>query len=364
MAPSHARPRAGRRGRTAPGSPRSPRAVGEQVQVDVEKGHRRRRGARGAARPRCPPGQGSPAAASRHRPHGGRPPPPPRPPAAPPAPRGRRLTPARSIFIRSRPQAARDHRAGLTTARAREHLLATRLRRSCAAARATGQFPTVTARQQAGAAGRHDEEWWCYLYGSMRCMPRAGWKWRSTVSSQCSRGPPWFNPSILPRSCAWCCGGPEVLQPSLRQRRRRCRRLAGHSLISRSPPCLPISATPGATGLPRWIRRQSARRVVRWSSVPTDYNPGLTSSLRSEGTDARGAMREIPWAFARELLQCQHGIDRIFSRTCDVKQQKASRNAEVFVKTFHAVDFIHTCHCPVVMRNERGSQRVYKQEQS
>ena len=53
---------------------------------------------------------------------------------------------------------------------------------------------------------------------------------------------------------------------------------------------------------PPWIRRQSARRVVRWSSVPTDYDPGLTSSLRSEGTDARGAMREIPWAFARRAL--------------------------------------------------------------
>jgi hypothetical protein len=59
-----------------------------------------------------------------------------------------------------------------------------------------------------------------------------------------------------------------------------------------------------------------------------------------------------------DLLQSQYGIDRIFSRTCDVKQQKASHNTEVFVEALHAVDFIHTCHCPIAMRNERTSQRV------
>jgi hypothetical protein len=43
---------------------------------------------------------------------------------------------------------------------------------------------------------------------------------------------------------------------------------------------------------------------------------------------------------------------------CNVKQQKASHNTEVFVKDFHAVDFIRTRHCPIVMGNERSSQRV------
>jgi hypothetical protein len=41
-----------------------------------------------------------------------------------------------------------------------------------------------------------------------------------------------------------------------------------------------------------------------------------------------------------DLLQSRYGIDRIFSRTHNVKQQKASHNTEVFVKAFHVADFI------------------------
>src|SRR5271170_6614942 len=49
-------------------------------------------------------------------------------------------------------------------------------------------------------------------------------------------------------------------------------------------------------------------------------------------------------SFGPLVLQSQHGIDRIFSRTRDVKQQEASHDTEVFVKAFHAFDFIRTCH--------------------
>ena len=69
--------------------------------------------------------------------------------------------------------------------------------------------------------------------------------------------------------------------------------------------------------------------------------------------------------FARrstDLLQSKYGVDRIFSRTCDVKKQKTSHDTEIFVKAFHVLDFIRTCNRPIVMSNERCSKRVQSQE--
>jgi hypothetical protein len=36
-------------------------------------------------------------------------------------------------------------------------------------------------------------------------------------------------------------------------------------------------------------------------------------------------------------------IDRILFRTCNVQQQEASHDAEIFVKAIHAIDSIRTC---------------------
>ena len=66
----------------------------------------------------------------------------------------RRLTPTRSVFMRSRPQAAHTTGPRLAAARAAQHLLAARLCRRRAAAGAAGQLAAVTAGQQAGAAVR------------------------------------------------------------------------------------------------------------------------------------------------------------------------------------------------------------------
>ena len=149
--PSRARRPAGRRGRTAPACPRSPRAAGPAGADRCRGTPRRRRGERGAAPPRCRSGRGSPGTGDSA--------PAARGPATSPtsAPRRaasssrRRLTPARNVFMRSRPQRRAYDRAGLVAARAPQHLLSRGLGR---APRRSGR--TGPARRSAGrpAGGR------------------------------------------------------------------------------------------------------------------------------------------------------------------------------------------------------------------
>ena len=144
-------------GRPAPGGPsvvlggREPRR--QQVQVDVEEGHRRRRGAPGAAPPRCPRAPASSGSSPARPAASGRPPRPPRPRAARPAPRAGRLTPARSVFMRNRAARRHTHRSGARRSAGTRSTVLVLGPRSAAPQRvAAGQLAAVAAGQQAGAA--------------------------------------------------------------------------------------------------------------------------------------------------------------------------------------------------------------------
>jgi hypothetical protein len=73
---------------------------------------------------------------------------------------------------------------------------------------------------------------------------------------------------------------------------------------------------------------------------------------RRDGTDAAAWDKLLGLCSeSTDLLQSKYGVDRIFSRTYDVKKQKTSHDTEIFVKAFHVLDFIRTCNRPIVMRN-------------
>jgi hypothetical protein len=66
------------------------------------------------------------------------------------------------------------------------------------------------------------------------------------------------------------------------------------------------------------------------------------------------------WPMAHRLWRgdIAQRIDRIFSRACNVQQQEASHDADIFVEGIHAVDLLRTCDCPIAVPNKGSSQRV------
>jgi hypothetical protein len=103
-----------------------------------------------------------------------------------------------------------------------------------------------------------------------------------------------------------------------------------------------------------WHQEGNQGHDVPW------YFPNAHGTRAASDLPEEGSFRLYPKR--TELLQSQYGIDRVASRTCDVKQQKTSHDAEVLVKSFHAVDFIRIRHCPIAMRYERCSKRVRSQK--